>query len=79
MNEFGRPSCPKDCSGRHETDSLLACRTCGGALFRVVLHFWRHQEGHAWSEVVPLDGVTAQPGPGFTCPACRRDLVRTSA
>ena len=60
------PTCLVHCSGRHEHDSWIACRKCGGKAARVILHEFKHQPGHYFNEV---DGAAPR-----TC--CNEPMIR---
>lgn len=61
------PTCGRDCSGRHETDGVLRCGTCGGTKYRVVLHEWRHAEGHYFNGLEPMNGAPPYDGRDPVC------------
>ena len=57
------PTCERDCSGRHETDGVIVCVRCGRAKYQVVLHEWRHQNGHYFTSMEPMNGAPPKRGP----------------
>lgn len=68
------PECPRDCSGRHDTDSVLACPVCG-PVYRIVHHEYLVSPGIHFTEVRPLEGAPAWEK-DRPCPACGRGLER---
>lgn len=56
------PACPRDCSGRHEDDGWIVCGVCKTAKYRVTLHEYRHQNGHFFPLLEPMNGAPAYTG-----------------
>jgi hypothetical protein len=64
----GMPSCPTNCSGKHQTDGVIVCRVCHGEQYRVVLHEWPHNPGHSWIGLEPMNGASPKmPGQALQC------------
>lgn len=69
------PTCPEHCSGRHQHDGWVVCRVCGGVKYAVVLHEWRHQAGHSFVGLAPMNGAPPHRGPAdLVC--CGRPMAR---
>ena len=70
----GQPTCETHCSGRHELDAILTCDHCRGEKYAVILHEYRHQSGHFFNEMRPLNGAPPYSKATGTCCGC--DLRR---
>lgn len=70
------PVCPADCNGHHEVDSLVGCPDCLTPAYRIVLHGRPGQEGHYWSEMVPMNGSPPYNGVTPVCTNCGNTMIR---
>ena len=72
------PSCPANCSGRHEVDGHVFCPHCGTPAYDVWQHEWPGRPGIYWSRVEPRNGMPEyrKEFADIACVACGRQLKR---
>jgi len=64
------PECPRDCSGRHHTDSFIACQSCGVPAYKDVAHEYRVNRGVNFHVLEPMNGAPPLLSAHMPCPAC---------
>ena len=70
------PKCEDHCSGRHEIDSVLSCPKCRVAGYKVILHEYKHSDGHYFVTLAPINGSPEWTQKGT--PICRDCQVEFS-
>ena len=64
------PVCPRDCTGRHDRDSVLRCPHCGGVAYELWMHTYRVNPDVNFLERRPVAGAPPL-APDETNPCCR--------
>ena len=64
------PVCPRDCTGRHDRDSVLRCPHCGGVAYELWMHTYRVNPDVNFLERRPVAGAPPLAA-DETNPCCR--------
>ena len=75
---IAQPRCPDHCSGKHEVDRVIGCKSCKVPGYQVWLHEWPGRAGIYWSEAKAINGMSPCIDGQVsieTCPLCDELLV----
>ena len=64
------PECPRDCSGRHGTDSTIKCATCRVTAYVDEWHEYRVNRGINFHRLRAVNGAPDLMHADMPCPVC---------